>query len=151
MFDEHFERSVSEVLYGASLLQLREASAKNLSCCHPGHFQRIYWQNLLAPITIELSCCQKWPVFLEAAISKGNPFLTSYRPSKSFRRQVHLGTFTRGSWMQSSLHRVGTRLLVVVWAFHPLFARTASPKRSHFTLQLNSLCPSLGSNKREMF
>ena len=30
-----------------------EKSAENLSCCHPGHFQRIYRQNLFAPITIK--------------------------------------------------------------------------------------------------
>ena len=51
MFDEHFERSVDEILYDVSLLQLGEM--QKTSCCYPGHFQQIYRQNLFAPITIE--------------------------------------------------------------------------------------------------
>ena len=51
-------RGVDEILCGVNLLQLGEESAENLSCCHPVHFQRIYRQNLFAPVTIKLSCCQ---------------------------------------------------------------------------------------------
>ena len=46
MFDEHVERSVDEIICSASLLQLGE-ECKNFSCRYPGHFQRIYRQNLL--------------------------------------------------------------------------------------------------------
>ena len=41
-----------------SLLQLKR-SAENFSCRHPGHFQRIYRQNLFAPITIKRTMLSK--------------------------------------------------------------------------------------------
>ena len=52
MFDEHVERGVGEILCGASLLQLGEECRK-LFCRYPGHFQRIYRQNLFALTTIK--------------------------------------------------------------------------------------------------
>ena len=92
-----------------------EKSAENFSCRYPGHFQRIYRQNLLAPITIERSCCQKWPVFLEAAISKGKPFLMSCRINPFDVKFTRLLRLLDAIELQSR-HQIA----LVVWAFHPL-------------------------------
>ena len=56
---------------------------------------------------VSLSHCQKWPVFLEAASSKGNLFSRLIDPFlKLFRRQVHLRLLDA-----IKLHRIGARLL----------------------------------------
>ena len=118
MFDEHFEKVLMKY-FTVIVCCNRQKSAKNLSCCYPGHFQRIYRQNLLAPITIELSCCQKWPVFLEAAISKGNPFLTSCRINP-FDAKFTWEYSPEVPGCRDQIAQSRHQIALVVWDLHPL-------------------------------
>ena len=58
MFDEHFERSVDEVLYGVSLLQLGERVQKTCRVVTPVTFSE-FIGSLFTPITIKCSMLSK--------------------------------------------------------------------------------------------
>ena len=142
MFDEHFERSVGEILYGDSLLQLGE-ECKKFVVLPPRSLSTNLFAELLAPITIELPCCQKWPVFLEAAISKGKPFLMSCRinPFDAKFTWECSPEVPGCNQVAQSRHQIA----LVVWDFHPLNLATMDQ------VPAQTPCPSLDPSKREMF
>ena len=59
MFDEHFERSVGEILYGVSLLQLGEECRKLCRVATPVTFSEFIGRICLHQSQLKGPCCQE--------------------------------------------------------------------------------------------